>query len=389
MHRVTGSRGRPNAGRLLPPRLGGSRRAASARRAGVLLVIATASLLLASPALARVRSGGLPLNYLSLPRSADLARAAAFRDSVLQPRVVRLVNLANTWGGSYTTQTGEVVRILASDSYPREESRTQSWANFLASLVHGRELSGVTLLIAPEAEVAAICGAEALACYSPRDSLIVAPGDDPDAELTSEAVITHEYGHHVANNRDNSPWNALDWGTKRWATYERVCPRAEAGQLFPGNEGAQYQLNPGEGFAETYRWLNQLRLGQTPAPWTIVTGALFPDQQALAVASQDVTSPWAGPTRTTAARTLRARGRWNQSVATPLDGTLNVAVRGTSGSRLRIQLLSAGAAVAQGTSIGTRTASLRTTVCGQRSYSLRIQVVRGSARPARVTVTRP
>jgi hypothetical protein len=356
----------------------------------VLLVVAAASLLLASPALARVRAAGLPLNYLSLPRSAELARAAAFRDSVLQPRVVRFVNLANTWGGSYTTPTGEVVRILASDSYPREESRTQNWANFLASLVHGRELSAVTLLIAPEAEVSAICGAEALACYSPRDSLIVAPGDDPDTQLTSEAVIAHEYGHHVANNRDNSPWNALDWGTKRWATYERVCPRTETGQLFPGNEGAQYQLNPGEGFAETYRLLNQLRLGQTPAPWTIVSSSMFPDQQALALLSQDVTSPWAGPTRTTLARRLRARGRWTQAVATPLDGTLNFGVRGTSGSRLQIRLFnSAGTLVAQGTSVGTRTANLRTTACGQRSYSLRIQVVRGSARPARVTVSRP
>src|SRR5205814_3373682 len=90
----------------------------------------------------------------------------------------------------------------------------QRWANFLASLVHGSELSTVTVLLSTPAQISSVCGSDALACYSPQGALLYAPGEDPGSDLSAEAVITHEYGHHVAANRLNSPWNALDWGPK-------------------------------------------------------------------------------------------------------------------------------------------------------------------------------
>ncbi len=48
-------------------------------------------------------------------------------------------------GGTYTTTTGEQVRIVVSDRYPVDEARNQRWADFLASLVHGSELATVRL----------------------------------------------------------------------------------------------------------------------------------------------------------------------------------------------------------------------------------------------------
>src|SRR5438034_7045369 len=84
----------------------------------------------------------------------------------------------------------------------------------------------------------------------------VAPGVELPDGTSKETVLVHELGHNVAANRDNAPWSAVDWGTKRWATYMNVCARHDAGTAFPGDEADHYLLNPGEAFAETYRLLN-------------------------------------------------------------------------------------------------------------------------------------
>ncbi len=103
-------------------------------------------------------------------------------------------------------------------------------------------------------------------------------------------MITHEYGHHIAASRDNDPWPAVEWGTKRWASYLNVCRRSQAGQLFPGDEGDRYALNPGEAYAEDYRVLNERREGLPESAWTIVDQSLYPDQTALDLLAQDVTA---------------------------------------------------------------------------------------------------
>src|SRR5439155_24542812 len=102
-------------------------------------------------------------------------------------------------------------------------------------------------------EVTSICSSDADACYDPQSETIVLPGEPPPDATPVEELAAHEYGHHVANNRDNPPWDAETWGPKRWASYEGVCPRVRNGTAFPGDEGANYDLNPGEGFAESYR----------------------------------------------------------------------------------------------------------------------------------------
>src|SRR5919204_5057140 len=60
---------------------------------------------------------------------------------------------SNFWGGTYTTSTNERVTIFSSRSYPVDDAANQRWAEFLASLLHGSELSQLTLYLAPPAQV--------------------------------------------------------------------------------------------------------------------------------------------------------------------------------------------------------------------------------------------
>jgi hypothetical protein len=268
--------------------------------------------------------------------------------------------------------------VLVSDSYPQDPARPQAWANFLASLLHGSELATLTLYVAPYSEIQRICGRSALACYDFQRSTIYAPGDQVGDDVSAESVVAHEYGHHVASNRSNSPWSALDYGAKRWASYENVCARTESGELHPGDEMVAYQLNPGEAFAETFRVLNERRLGIPESPWTIVDRSLYPDAEALARIEQDVTQPWQGTTALTLHGRVAKRATRSLAVATPLDGRIAVTIRTSTSTRA--QLLVGGRVVA--TRSG-RSASFTTTVCGTRSATVRI---RAAAKAATYTI---
>ena len=86
--------------------------------------------------------------------------------------------------------------------------------------MHGRELATLTLDLAPLDEVQTSAAREALACYDPNTQTIEAsPEDQLDAPPAKE-IVTHEYGHHVANNSLNTPFDAEEYGTKRWASYD-------------------------------------------------------------------------------------------------------------------------------------------------------------------------
>ena len=273
------------------------------------------------------------------------------------------------WGGTYPTgdSLGTSIHVEVSDTIPVDETLPARWAQFFGSLVHGPELSSLTLDLEPQAEVEISCGSGALACYRRGSSTIFASPDDQPNEPTARDVLIHEYGHHISNNRSNAPWPAEDYGTKRWATYEHVCVRAENGTVRPGDEGAGYALNPGEAFAESYRVLNLTRDGVSPIAWSVVDPSFRPDATALRLLELDVLQPWAGPTTAT----YRGTGKRLLRIATPLDGSFSA--RGA-----RLELLISGKPVLRGKAIRYR-------VCGQRTVQLRVDA------PGRwaVTVSRP
>jgi hypothetical protein len=288
-------------------------------------------------------------------------------------------------GGRYATRTGEQVKVFVSPAYASDPGTAQQWADFFASLVHGSELGLLTAYIAPLDEVQELCHAdfEVLGCYGAQQ--LVTVGEPVDG-LQPTSVATHEYGHHVANNRLNAPWVAIDWGTKRWTSYMNVCARTAGGTAFPGDEGFAYTLNPGEAFAESYRVLNETQAG-SPLTWPIVDPSFLPDATALQAVRDDVLQPWTAPTtRTVRARFIRGRHAWTMKLATPLDGDLSV--RLAQGSDDLDLLGGRRTVIARGSWSSTGGKSLEYRICGQRSLTIR---VRSDGRPSRFTlrVTQP
>lgn len=355
----------------------------SARRL-VLCAVAVATALAAATV-----SQAAPAARLKSPSLADISRASR---PIVDTTITRSSTLGlvppGYWGGDYTISSGEKVTVYASNSYAVDPALEQSWANFLGSLVHGSEISAVTVLLSTSDQISRVCGEDAAACYVPDGSLLYTPGEDPGADLSAEAVITHEYGHHVAAHRSNAPWEAIAWGPKRWASTMQVCARTRKNELVPGAEDpAHYTVNPGEGWAETYRVLNERKAGKAESPWDIVSQSLYPTDAALAAAETDVTTPWApsAPTTLTALFTRATRTR-TFTVSTPLDGTLKLNVRPARGLRLAVNVFAGSTRTLH--AVGSAALTRTTTVCGVRSYRIRVQDLKGRG-SVRLALTRP
>jgi hypothetical protein len=256
------------------------------------------------------------------------------------------------------TPGGTAVTVCVSDAYPADPARVQSVADALGSLLHGPELSALTVAFATPADMALACGSrEALACYS-RDRITI-PGELRPGSPPLAYLIAHEYGHHILAHRRNDPWPADAWGTKRWATALGVCPAARRRELFLG-----YASMPNEAFAESYA-MQQFPL--LHLAWGY-TDLLAPDDATEAATRADVLDPWSGPTR----RRYTGRSR-RLRLAFPLDGTARFTVTGA-----RLELYAGRTLLA-----GGRRFSL--TICGNRRLTARL---RGSGAYA-LTVSRP
>jgi hypothetical protein len=314
-------------------------------------------------------------------RASDLALVP---NAFVAPKAHLSIRAAGYWGGEYATAAGATVTVFASEAYTEKPEENQRWADFLARLVHGKELETLTLYRVSPRELRSLCGVAALACYAPRERSIVAPVEQPAPDVTVEAALIHEYGHHVARERLNRPWSAVDWGTKRWASNENVCARARRREVFPGAEDRdRYELNPGEGFAEVYRVLNERRLGLTETGWQVVSRTFYPDGDDLRLVEQDVTAPWLGPTATAYAGQLARRRVRTVSVSTPLDGTLALTLRAPAG--FRADVLGPSGRLARAT-VRSGSASTSSTICGARTIRLRVGAgARGGAYSLRVT----
>lgn len=307
-------------------------------------------------------------------------RLSAFRETGQAPKLSLRAGQAPSGftGGPVTASDGEVVGIYVENPLLAEDPNAgQRWANVLAGLLHGPEISSLTVYMATFATVQRLCGSGALGCYG--DDRLVAIGDDFQ-DVSAQSVLTHEYGHHLANSRNDAPWNGVDWGTKRWSSYVNVCARAKSGELSPGDEGANYQLNPGEAFAEDYRVLNERREGLPESPWRVVDTRFYPDQGALDALSLDVTSPWTGDTTSTYTGSFAggATGRGFR-VATPLDGSFTATLTAAKKVRLSLRVVdpaTRSVLAVDGTALRVKTATI--SVCGQRTLQVQVLRVSGS-----------
>ena len=216
---------------------------------------------------------------LDEPDSRAVARALDGQAGTGPTKISRKALAAITWrGGQTTASTGEVVNVFVSDQLPLETP--EKWAEFIAKLTHGPEIASATTYIAIFDEVQDLCGSRALGCYGQNE--IVSLGELAADGTTAEEVVRHEYGHHIAAYRQNTPWVAIDWGPKHWATAAGVCPRVSRREAFPGDGGRNYALNPGEAWAETYRLMDERKNAITTASWPIVEPELLPERRPAA-----------------------------------------------------------------------------------------------------------
>jgi hypothetical protein len=311
-----------------------------------------------APAGAAVRHIEAPTpGFFELPLST--AQVEEAEGTVQHPAAFRAAQVqADYWGGARTAADGETVNVYASDDLPddaTDDAALQAIADFLVTLPHGDELQALNVFVVSTDEMQSTCGQDALACYTTSSSgggIMIMPSSWP-VGYPGQEVVTHEYGHHIAENRDNAPWQAIDWGPKRWATAMNICSRVAAGTAFPGDEGQHYYSNPGEAWAENYRiavWGSRATLGLN------VDSSFTPTPAALAAALEDVTDPWVQAPPTLLSGSLvapkpvakhvvvkkKAKKKKKKpavkrrlaslqllpaktfSVSTPLDGTLNV-----------------------------------------------------------------
>jgi hypothetical protein len=334
---------------------------------------------------------GLGLAAGSPAQAPAVAGHGAFfapgRSTVLSRAGERRIRAASWWGRTYTTSTGEAVTVSVSDSYPEDATVGQGWGEFFAGLIHGSELQLLHVYVATPQEVQSECGSrDALGCY--RSNELVVPGE-PTQGVDPKTIATHEYGHHVAFNRLNPPWRAVEWGAKRWASYANVCSRAAAGIAFPGDEDSHYSQNPGEAFAETYRLLNETKAGASAFTWPIVDSTFYPDAAALRAVEDDVLNPWMSATsKTLRVRFPKGKKVWALQIATPLDGQLDVKVTLPAGALDDVSLVGDGDVLAAGLWSGLHEKKLSYQICGRRSLLLRV-VRKGAPRSFGVRVTQP
>jgi hypothetical protein len=335
---------------------------------GRLPAVLVATALLAAAIAGAARSG---------PVTAAPAQPTSARSIDAQPgtalRFERLARSTATWrGGPITTSTGEVVQVQVSDSLPAVTP--EYWAEFLVQLTHGAELARLTSYHATLDEVQELCGARALGCYS-RNTMISLAEPAMDG-TTPEDVVRHEYGHHIALYRDNTPWRAIDWGPKNWATSATVCPKVTRGEAHPGDEGQNYALNPGEAWAEVYRLLQERKDGITAGAWPIIAPSFYPTEAALQAAERDVLQPWTRGSLRSFARTFGKRMAkvWWIPLATPLDGSLRITAAVPRGGRYEVALVGPNrtTVLRRASGVGQRVKRIATTVCGQRSLFVRV-----------------
>lgn len=343
------------------------------------LGVLTAGLLAVLPATAAAS----PVLALTPAQDALSARGSAegIRERILpgrpDPTKVRAHAAAafRANGGTYTVKVGNVtskVAVYTSTKLAYSKAVNQQWAEFFARLPHGSELSKLRVYLAPmnQLTLSDVCGSMADSCYDPNYGIMYLTSETPPDGASITQIAAHEYGHHIATWRLNTPWDALTWGPKYWATSAHVCQYQRTQDMYPGDEGAHYEDNPAEIWAETYRvyatGINQDRLD----PWEIINPRWEPTAENLLAAGKDSLSPWSRPVRTSASGSLGLTGAQSATVEVPigLDGTVDATASTKGGLTVKVAAYAANGNLL--TAAGSRSAKASVKACGTGDVSL-------------------
>jgi hypothetical protein len=351
------------------------------RALGLAAALAAAASMAAGASAADARPRAQPLDPSRLGRQP----VGAIRDRVVSDsRMALVVPKARVpsgpFEGRYPVSGGYSVRVLLSESYEPDVRVSQSVADYLSTLLHGGEIRGVTVFLGSREELDLVCGRLAEACFNAGDNTMLVPAVPPPSGISQEDILAHEYGHALANGRSNYPFPAIAFGTKRWASYERVCPRFLRVLVDP-EARITYRTDPGEAFADSYRIIN----GGNPRLW-VFDRRYFPNPVDRRLIRQDVLQPWfqrppfrlAGsfPAGRPGISTRRLR------IATPLDGILRIRLQEPPGADFEVSVQAAGQprppiAPARRGRFANRAEAL---ICGQRSFGVTVRRLSGYGR---------
>lgn len=338
----------------------------------------------------------------------DSFTAGGWHDSIRTDRPGRARNAWVTVGhGERYTFGSTVIKVVTAPSYGNGASvqkARRAWATYFNRLPHGREMNSLTISISPFTEMQIYCGAQADSCYGPGEATIYLVGETPPDGADIRQIAAHEYGHHVASNRRNSPWEADTWGPKFWASAREVCANTRTRfnsfsdrskpLMYPGDEGRHYNDNPAEVWAETYRIVASDWMGITPDPWEYDPHATPPKRglglnplwkptpAMLAAARRDVFSPWQSDRRRVWTGSFRGGGPSSKVVpiSVTLDGRLTASLSSARGLRTDLQLTDARGRALTGHTDVAASPSLRNDVCSMRTVKLRIHRHSGNGR---------
>ncbi len=274
------------------------------------------------------RQGPLPPG-VALPDVPDVVLAA-------ESGRMRAARATGRTARVYSASGGHSVEVEVSTSYPEDPAIDQELVDFHGSRLHGDELSGLRVFVGTPGEIGDLCGGQgALACYAIAEARMYVPGEAVDG-IPVEYPLTHEYGHHLASWRLNTPWDALDWGPKHWASAARVCTHVRKGLLFPGNQGAHYFDDPGEGFADGYAHLHYPQVS-----WQY-NQLMRPRPALFAAIRRDVLEPWSGPRRRTLTGRVGPHGRRTFRIPVRLDGDLKFRLTSAPGAVYEVEARAGG-----------------------------------------------
>ena len=354
------------------------------------LLVAAIAIVAAAPAAADTRQPPPPEAVLDVPTPQ-----LPFRDVVLPgPSTAAARASAEASARRYPVNDGRGRSVAISVTTACEvvcgAADPQTIADFLGTLVHGNEMNQLTVELVTPFEITARCGTGALACYYSGSERMVISGDRDVASdgATREYIAAHEYGHHVANNRRNPPFEpTISWGPKRWDTYERVCQGVRRGIYYPGDEGSRYFENPGEAFAEAFA-VNRFRSSGVEWAWI---DSLKPNRRSLRAIRADTLRPWSGRKRTVIFDRLPKLGRTTlvKRIRTPLDGVLSLRLDGPAGPDFDLILRDRDGTVVRSSNGIDSAERVNFTVCGADRFRA---VIKRSGRGGgrfRLTIRRP
>ncbi len=313
--------------------------------------------------------------------AAPAAAAPKFRDRYFSGTVAHAAQAGATPAKKYFTADHIGVEARVSNSVPNPDAVAESIVNFLGSRVHGLELGKLKVFIGTPSEISNACGGDSdvLACYAAAERRMYIPDRDPSAGssagFTRNYAITHEYGHHIAAYRSNSPFAALNYGAKYWSSYKFVCAGTDNGLYFPGNQSTHYLDDPGESFADTYAHLPEN--GFANVPWQF-NARLRPDAGAFAAIRRDVLHPWQRSARKVVTGSLNSiHTARATSVPLSLDGTLDLKLHGPSGANFNVAIYDGTRLISRTTASGSQD-HLRLTACrdGSQRETARVRVTR-------------